>query len=588
MSSKIQAITQKVKDAVLNYPLVLATSLLMAFSICFIIENDWNLNKNFLPMRLIITSALGISFMFSIKMFSQRIGREWLWQTLGLAILVGYFFILPKSEREFTEDFMFLIIPSFVLSHLLVACVAFIGKEPEMKFWQYNKNLFINIFLTAVFTGVLTGGVLLAILAVEQLFGIRIQEETYGETFTMLSVFGSTCIFLLFNEKGLSYLEQDGSYPAILKFFTQFILIPLLLIYVVIMYMYAGKIIIKWQLPQGWVSYLILAYSIVGILALLLVHPLKENQAKSWVKMFSRVFYFSLLPLIVLLFVAIFTRVLQYGFTEARYYVLLLAIWLLMVVVYFIINRNSNIKFIPISLFILGLLSLITPYFNTFSVAKRSQKNELEQILAKNDLLINGKINFEKKISSEVMYNVSDKFKFLSKRSEHQYLRKFMDDTSSRTFATGETWYINNLFHNITNVEKNNSDYVQLNNSMTSFKIGDYDYLIKQDELQDDGVTLYQHHFSLSKNPYGADPTFILSIDDKEELDFMPMMKELFKKYEMHQGYVKVDSLQISGKLGAYQIQVLFSDLNRSNYGNGLNYYFSDALFLIKETASSN
>src|SRR5690606_7241037 len=241
---------------------------------------------------------------------SQRSNNYW-GEILGILFLIGFYFILPKDEDDFTEFYAYLLIPVFILSHLLVSFVAFVRKQDhENNFWQYNKNLFVNFFLTLVFTGVLTGGVLLAILAVDNLFNVGFEENIYGQIFVSLLIFGSSFIFLLFNETGLDFLEKEGKYPVVLKFFTQYVLIPLLCIYVVILYFYSGKILINWELPRGWVSYLILAYSIVGILALLLVHPLKENTDKSWIRIFSKVFYFTLIPLIVLLFVAIFTRVL--------------------------------------------------------------------------------------------------------------------------------------------------------------------------------------------------------------------------------------------------------------------------------------
>jgi hypothetical protein len=165
----------------------------------------------------------------------------------------------------------------------------------------------------------------------------------------------------------------------------------------VILYFYSIKILINWELPRGWVSYLVLAYSVVGILALLLVYPLKEENAKSWVKIFSKAFYYTIIPLIILLFTAIFTRILEYGYTEPRYFVLLLALWLLSIVIYFIFNKKASIKFIPISLFLFGAFALIFPYLNAFSVAKRSQKNELVKLLNENKLLDNGKIDFKKK-----------------------------------------------------------------------------------------------------------------------------------------------------------------------------------------------
>ena len=175
--------------------------------------------------------------------------------------------------------------------------------------------------------------------------------------FSFLSIFGSCFIFLLFNENGLFYLEKNSDYPVILKFFTQYVLVPLLLIYSVILYFYSAKILINWELPRGWVSYLVLAYSVVGILAILLVHPLKEDSTKSWVKIFSKIFYYTLAPLIILLFVAIFTRILEYGYTEPRYFVLIIALWLTTVVFYFIFNKKQAIKFVPMSLFIFGLFS---------------------------------------------------------------------------------------------------------------------------------------------------------------------------------------------------------------------------------------
>ena len=339
MKEKFKQIWGKADDIILRYPMVLTMALVAAISSVVAIELDTQQNQ-FVVTKLVMTACLGISLMFAVKMLSQRIGKEFLMQILALGILAVFFYVLPNSQRDFTEAYAFVLIPSYILSHLLVSFIPFFGEKRELNFWQYNKNLFINIFLTAVFTGVLVGGVMLAILAVDNLFDLNFNEDLYPKTFLFLAILGSCFIFLLFNDKGLSQLESDSSYPQILKFFTQFVLIPLLLIYVVILYFYFGKILINWELPRGWVSYLILAYSVVGILALLLVHPLKEDSTKSWVKIFSKVFYYSLVPLLVMLFTAIFTRILEYGYTEARYYVLLLAVWLTAVVFYFIFIKN--------------------------------------------------------------------------------------------------------------------------------------------------------------------------------------------------------------------------------------------------------
>ena len=224
MNEKINIIIEKIKTTLISYPLVLLLSLATAIVIIYGIETHPDNDATYLLVRLGITFSLGISSQFALKMLSQRIKNGIIWQLAGLLFLVVFFFVLPSEEKNFSEVQGFIIVPSFILSHLLVAFIAFTNREnEEHNFWQYNKNLFINLFLTAVFTGVLTGGVQLAILAVQELFNFNFEGDIYLETFVILSIFGSSFIFLLFNETGLEYLEKEGSYPVVLKFFTQFI-----------------------------------------------------------------------------------------------------------------------------------------------------------------------------------------------------------------------------------------------------------------------------------------------------------------------------------------------------------------------------
>jgi hypothetical protein len=583
MHPKLHHITQKTKSALSTYPMVLTMAVIMASTIIFMIEADWQEHDHFWCIRVIITSALGISLMFALKMHAQRVGKELLWHALGVAFLVGFYFILPAKEDDFTEMHLFIIVPTFILSHLMVACIPFLGKETELSFWQYNKNLFINFFLTVIFTGVLTGGVELAFVAIDQLFGVGFEGDVYGETFFVLAIAGSVFIFLLFNEKGLEHLEKDGNYPVVLKFFTQFILIPLLLIYAVILYFYSAKILLKWELPEGWVSYLVLAYSIVGILALLLVHPLKDESAKSWVKIFSKVFYFSLLPLIVLLFTAIFTRVLQYGFTEARYYVLLLAVWLLGVVLYFIFIRKTSIRFIPVSLFLLGLFSLVFPYLNTFSVSKRSQEHELEQVLKTHKLLENGHINFDKPVPYDVADNISDKFEYLSQRFDYDYLNSLLDVKARKAFAKKDTWYVSPLFKNKTeDTRTKRTSNIQLTNGKTYLDVGDYQYVVLQKDLSGKGVKINGDYFTLANETYKDPAVFLLKLNSKTQIDMMPSIKALFKKYNTGDMTMEADSLFVESDLGSYHVKVVFDYANQAKYGQKTDYYFSDALFLIR------
>lgn len=579
MNSKISTMIEKVKALFLNYPFVLIMSLAFVITVIYGIEFEPKKEDGFLLIKLGLTFSLGISMQFALKILSQRVKKGIIWQLLGLLFLILYFFILPKEEKDFSEFHLFIILPSYVLSHLLVAFVAFLKEEnSEISFWEYNKNLFVNLFLTVVFTGVLIGGVELAIVAVQELFNIDFEAKIYAETFFALAIFGSTFIFLLFNESGLDYLEKEGKYPVILKFFTQFILIPLLIIYVVILYFYSAKILINWQLPRGWVSYLVLAYSIVGIFALLLVHPLKDLKLKSWILVFNKLFYYTLIPLILLLFVAIFTRVLQYGYTEARYFVLLISIWLTTIVLYFIFVKKSSIKFIPTSLFVFGLFSLLMPYLNAFSVSKRSQEHELIEILKSNQLLVNNKIDFDKPISDSIANSVEDKLEFLSKRFDDDFINAYLNKENISKTKTDKYWY-SNQFTNIsyTNNSKRKNIYLTITANNHLKNVQNFDFVILPNSYSDYVETKIKNDKITITNRNKSE--FEIKVND-ESKDILPLIKKICNKYKNAAKDVSVQDLSIKVSFDKYEITAVFNSIEWYKEYN--TYSYGDIIYLIK------
>lgn len=557
MSSKLYTILDKLKKLLVHYPLVLLFSFATVLVVLYGIEMDPNKEQGYLLLRLGLVFSLGISSQFALKMVAQRHTKGYLAQILGVLFLTGYYFIFPSEEKDFTEVYAFILFPTFILSHLLVSYIAFLNQvNSEDDFWEFNKNLFINLFLTVVFTGVLTGGVELALLAIKELFNCHFSDKVFLETFVTLAILGSTIIFLLFSDSGLPYLEKKGVYPIILKFFTQFILIPLLLLYLLILYFYSGKITWNWELPRGWVSYLVLAYSIVGILALLLVHPLKSEKVKSWVMVFNRVYYYTLIPLLILLFTAIFTRVLQYGYTEARYFVLLLALWLTTVVLYFVFNRKASIKFIPVSLFLFGLIALVFPYFNAFSVSKRSQEKELKALLSQNHMLVNGKIDFNKPILDSVKYEVESKLRFLSQRHDAAYLKTFLDGKTKRLVDEDTYWYTS-LFTHITYTDSNDHDELRIFTRNDVLSIQGYDYLSVCDYGGSFETTI--NHETLTMTP---DPASFTVAVGEDHVDVLPQIKALFTNYRNATAEVLVKDLSVVTALKNFKIKIIFNSVS--------------------------
>src|SRR5690606_10629702 len=115
----------------------------------------------------------------------------------------------------------------------------------------------------------------------------------------------------------------------------------------------------------------IIAFAVFGILSLLLVFPVRKNPENKWIGWYARAFYWIVLPLAALLFLAIGTRIFDYGFTVARFIVLITGFWLIFIALYFLLGKKENIKLVPASLIAVTLLTTVL----AFPVSVHSQKN---------------------------------------------------------------------------------------------------------------------------------------------------------------------------------------------------------------------
>lgn len=240
-----------------------------------------------------------------------------------------------------------------------------------------------------MYSVVLFVGLAAAIVAVNFLFGVDFRSDTYLILWVWIAGLFNTLFFLAGVPDNFLQFNTDHTYPKGLKIFTQYVLIPLATVYVLILLAYETKILLQWQLPKGSVSSLILGYAVFGILSILLVYPIRHQDENKWMKSYAKSFYFLLLPLLVLFFVAIGVRVFKYGITEFRYFLILLAFWLLAVSLYFLWSRKQNIKLIPISLCVLALLTVYGPQ-SAMSVSSYSQKSTLEHIFKRYQAYKNG------------------------------------------------------------------------------------------------------------------------------------------------------------------------------------------------------
>lgn len=342
--------------------------------------------------RIMMMANLGLLLNLAATLFTEsksfNTKKALLIRTVVALAALSLLFVLNPAEDAYDYVRFFLFSLGF---HLLVSFAGFTGKANVDGFWQFNKVLFLRFLTCLLYSGVLYLGLLAAINASNFLFNLHFTYKINEVLFVWIAGIFNTVFFLAAVPYPTPALNHDQPYPKGLKIFTQYVLIPLATVYVVILLAYEVKISLLWSLPKGLVSSLVLGYAVFGILSILLVYPIRGHAENKWIKTYARSFYFLLIPLIVLLFLAVFARILPYGITEQRYFLLVLALWLAFITGYFLLFSKQNIKIIPVSLCIVTLLSIYGPQ-SAFSISRYSQRAKLVKLFEKYNSYKNGKL----------------------------------------------------------------------------------------------------------------------------------------------------------------------------------------------------
>lgn len=381
----------KAQQTFVRFPAALIWSLLGSFyCMYFLGRSSYDFFDNHTPV--VLTLILGISWFIAAQFFLEQLTitrhRQWLKLIILVLLLVFYWHLPHFGKSSVNPEFILRFFLLLVAGHLFVFFAPFVSKWNKEAYWNYLKTIGYAIVRSTFFSAVLYLGLVLALFAVKALFSVSIPDKWFGQLFIFCLGTVNTWIYLSDFPKNV--LEHTlVRFNKALEVFVKYIMIPLILLYLIILYAYGFKIVFQWELPIGWVSYLVTALAILGFIVQVIIHPVQKD-IKSWtINRFYPWFYILLLPLLVLLFVAIFRRIYDYGITENRYLVFLIALWILGVILYLFISKTQNLKILPISLFVLAIISSFG-FWGVFQVSKKSQIKQFQKVF--NEVHANGKL----------------------------------------------------------------------------------------------------------------------------------------------------------------------------------------------------
>lgn len=292
----------------------------------------------------------------------------------------------------FFADSLLGVLPFLFPALLLFVVVApYIGAPGDEKsFWYFNYQLWWQAGFGGAVAVVLCAGISAILATLDYLFGIDMPSKLYNDVW----ILGFSVFWPLLALSGVprQFVYKDECvYPPPMRFTVTWILVPLIAIYLLILYAYAAKIALIWELPKGKLGYMISGFGAAGIATYLIAFPLRDR-AQGLTRLFFKYFYADLLLPVGLLLLAIFVRINEQGLTENRYAVVLIALWFLTMSGWFIARKNRvHIKYNPMILAVLGLLASFGPW-SAAVLSTASQLGRLENILVRHAMFADGKI----------------------------------------------------------------------------------------------------------------------------------------------------------------------------------------------------
>ncbi len=257
------------------FPVIFITGLAVLF---FIVINQRDAD---IPQRLWAFFATGIPVALMFSMLTENFKKQILrYGILSFAILLLTLHVIFLPAKLQTVD-IFQLVAIGVSVALACFVVSFYKKNDAISFWEFSKTSVLQIIISGVFAQVLMMGLSLAVLALDQLFKIKIEDEVYQNLAVICYGLFMPLFFLANIPDGEDKFKTELLNQKFIKILGLYIILPVLAIYTVILFVYFIQIIVNWELPNGWVSWLVTVLALAGFITLMLQYPLRVEKKKS-------------------------------------------------------------------------------------------------------------------------------------------------------------------------------------------------------------------------------------------------------------------------------------------------------------------
>ncbi len=385
LANRIKNFAPDVAKTIQRFPLptlflAIGTALLITITNDFLIGED----DFWLIMALgFMTAAL---YATAGRLFAESRGSN-LISIILLEIIIPMAVIAAMQIKSFTLLFPFFL-PLIGIFWLSVAPFTKIGKGEERqeiqdRFWIMNHRAVASAIIAGFGFAIIALGMISIERAFALLFGIDISGIFYEYLLPFAGLFLVPFYWLStiedLDKLSAKELDNPDFISKAIGFLGQFLFVPFLLAYALILLVYAGQIVVFQTMPVGTLGWMVLGFTITGAVAWLLVYPSFMTQ-KIMVRLFRKTWFWLTIVPLVLFVIGVYIRINVYGLTPERMLLVAGGVWALFLTILFLSKKFADIRLMPALAGIIFIILSIGP-FNIIYAPILNQASRLETAL---------------------------------------------------------------------------------------------------------------------------------------------------------------------------------------------------------------
>ena len=443
LKEKTIELIKAIRRSIERFPLTVAFAVALTACMMFLEYKGYNYPAEKWRFFISWYPSTGLLLSLSLSLWLEEHAGKWGYKVvaglihlawIGVSVLLMYNYKMTVYAPY--KYVMMALIAALIVSLLVLS---FFKNKTDVAFWNFSLRSVGAVATALVVSGIVCGGLELLIVAIDKLFGVFVSSHWYSNVAILCFCLLAPILVIQGIPGGtLKHDDEPILMPGLIENAVTKLFMPIAAAYLVTLYCYAAKILFTWQLPDGWVSWLVTASMAAMVILFMMVYPYIDKASQStsgWNRMAVRFITdrmpLLMLPLLLLMSIGIARRISDYGITILRVYLVAFNLWCYAVCIILIIKRRAGIMWIPVSLVLTFAVLTLLPV-NVSTCVRKNLTNKVNAILQDNGW--NGAAmsddeygKFLSKLDSSVSHQLDSRIDYLKSQFSRQSVNEIID-----------------------------------------------------------------------------------------------------------------------------------------------------------------